>query len=149
MIASPAAVGGFLPIAEFPSAPAGAPVSVRSSGRESTVHVRVHSAGCLDCRRYLGELVRAAPDFADWGGRVVVIVPGSVADATDLRAALSLPFTVVSETPGTHLLDRAGVIIADRFGQIFAVDDAGTEHALPPPREVEEWLKFIGTQCPE
>ena len=94
-------------------------------------------------------LVRAAPDFADWGGRVVVIVPGSVADATDLRAALSLPFTVVSETPGTHLLDRAGVIIADRFGQIFAVDDAGTEHALPPPREVEEWLKFIGTQCPE
>jgi hypothetical protein len=41
------------------------------------------------------------------------------------------------------------VIVADRFGHIYHVEDGGPAHALSEPRELEEWLRFIGTQCPE
>lgn len=149
MTTAPAVVGSFLPFDQLPSAPAGDPVSVRSSGRESTVLVRVHGTGCADCRRYLSDLAPAAPDFAAWGGRVTVIVPDAVDAGAVMHADLALPFTVASEARELHLLSGAGVIIADRFGHIFEVNDAGATHALPAPREVEEWLKFIGTQCPE
>lgn len=53
------------------------------------------------------------------------------------------------------LLDRVGaidgpvVLVADRYGQIFEIMQAGAEHALPEPRELEEWLKYLATQCPE
>jgi hypothetical protein len=41
------------------------------------------------------------------------------------------------------------VIIADRFGHIYHVEAGGQAHAFSEPRELEEWLRFIGTQCPE
>jgi hypothetical protein len=41
------------------------------------------------------------------------------------------------------------VIVADRYDQIFHIDDAGDGHALPAARELEEWLTFLAIQCPE
>lgn len=36
------------------------------------------------------------------------------------------------------------VIVADKFGQVFYV-----EGRLTPPRQLTEWLKYLGTLCPE
>jgi hypothetical protein len=46
-------------------------------------------------------------------------------------------------------LEDAGLVVADRYGQIFYVAHAESKHALPPPRELTEWLKYLGTLCPE
>lgn len=43
----------------------------------------------------------------------------------------------------------AALIVADRWGQIYAVERARTERELPGPREIEEWLRYLATQCPE
>jgi hypothetical protein len=47
------------------------------------------------------------------------------------------------------LVNGAGVVIADRYGQVYYVSEAGENHAFPTPRELEEWLKFLATECPE
>jgi hypothetical protein len=44
---------------------------------------------------------------------------------------------------------KAAVIAADRFGQVFYARDAEPEHSFPTPRELQEWLKYLGTLCPE
>ena len=41
------------------------------------------------------------------------------------------------------------ILVADRYGQVFHLRSAGAEHALAEPRELEEWLKYLATQCPE
>jgi hypothetical protein len=123
---------------------------LRSRGREATVLVRVHDATCRDCRRYLTELAAAGIDLVWWEGRVVIVVPGPLGSASALRASLGPSFTVLSDADDrAALVDGAGVVVADRYGQVFFVGEAGGAHAFPPPREVEEWLKFLATQCPE
>ena len=56
------------------------------------------------------------------------------------------------------LLDRVAAsdgpvtLVADRYGQVFHIDGAGGEAGAHPgmePRELEEWLKYLATQCPE
>jgi hypothetical protein len=37
-----------------------------------------------------------------------------------------------------------GVIVADRYGQVFYA-----RSGFVPPRELVEWLKHLGTLCPE
>jgi hypothetical protein len=144
-------VGAFLPYLELAAAPGGRSVALRPRGRQATVAVRVHSAACPECRRYLSAVAGAASDLAAWDGRVVVLLPGALGDAETMRRELALPFPVASEAlDQAPLIDGAGVVIADRYGQIYHVADAGTGHeVLLPPRELEEWLKFLATQCPE
>ena len=43
-------------------------------------------------------------------------------------------------------------VVADRYGQVYHVEAPGGEagaHAVMEPRELEEWLKYLATQCPE
>ena len=85
-----------------------------------------------------------------WEGRVVVVVPDSLVSASALRVDLGPSLTVLSDTNGrAALVDGAGVVVADRYGQIYYVSQAGEGHGFPAPRELEEWLKFLATQCPE
>jgi hypothetical protein len=143
-------VGSFLPYAELPAAPEGVSTALRSRGREATVLVRVHDATCRECRRYLTDLAAAGIDLVWWEGRVVVVVPGPLGSASALQGDLGASFTVLSDADDrAALVDGAGVVVADRYGQAFFVGQAGQGHAFPPPRELEEWLKFLATQCPE
>jgi peroxiredoxin len=141
----------FIPYLSLATAPDGHPVELHASGREATVLVFIHSNQCAECKRYLTDLAALANDFAWWGGRVVVRVPGSLDQATALQRELGLPFIVTSDPDERASLigDDAGVVIADRYGQVYDVNAAGPQHGFMTPAEVDEWLKFIGTQCPE
>ncbi len=143
--------GAFLPYLSLAAAPDGHAVQLRSSGRHATTVVRIHSANCESCRRYLAELARGIDDFTWWGGRIIVLIPGSFAEALALERELNLPFIVASEPDELPALidDDAGMVIADRYGHVYFVGNAGEGHAFPPPAEIEEWFKFLGTQCPE
>ncbi|HEX7123605.1 MAG TPA: redoxin domain-containing protein [Gemmatimonadaceae bacterium] len=142
------AVGAFLPYLELQSA-TGRSVQLRSPGRSSTVLVRIHHARCAECLAYLEELSRAVSDFAAWDGRVVVVVPGTMADAERAKAGPARPFTVLADEEHQVPLDGAAVVIADRYDQIYHLAEAGEGHALPSPVDIEDWLRYIATQCPE
>lgn len=142
------AVGAFLPFLELPPA-TGRSVQLRSPGRSATVLVRIHNARCAECLAYVEALSKAVSDFTAWDGRVVVLVPGTVADAEAVKAGPARPFTVLADEQSQVPLDGAAVVIADRYDQIYHVVDAGEGHALPSPGDIEDWLRYIATQCPE
>jgi hypothetical protein len=42
-----------------------------------------------------------------------------------------------------------GVLIADRWGEIYAVFDGTSASDLPAADEIVEWLRYIHYECPE
>jgi hypothetical protein len=140
------AVAGFLPDVELPSSPAGTPLPLRPAMGRTTVLVCVHSAGCEGCLRYLDGLNASGAEFEAWDARLLVAAPGPPA-----AARFGPSFAVILADP-THIVTSpsdAAVTVADRYGHIFEACHAGESHRLPSPRELEEWIKFLGTLCPE
>lgn len=72
---------------------------------------------------YRDALEAAAADFAAWDGRIAVLEPDG--------------------EPMHRLL------IADRYGQVYAVADAADASALPDVDALEGWFRFLATACPE
>ncbi len=141
-------VASFIPDVELPSAPDGVPVRLRESGGKLTIFVTVHSARCAGCVEYLHALAGIQSELEIWEARFLVIVPGSLTEAQRLRSPVG---TVLSDEHGLLAEDRsANVIVADRFGQVFDVArSSGAGHDLRGLRELEEWLKYLGTLCPD
>jgi hypothetical protein len=140
-------IAGFLPDVELRSVPDGVPDSLGRHTGSTTVLFTVHSASCAACRDYLAMLADASAEFQAWDARLLVIVPASPPEAATLRA----PFGQVLGDEHLRIADpaSASLIVADRYGQVFHAVRAGTSHDLPPRRELDEWLKFLGTLCPE
>jgi hypothetical protein len=42
-----------------------------------------------------------------------------------------------------------GVVVADRWGEVYHVKDADRAAALPAPGELSGWLRFVRNECPE
>jgi hypothetical protein len=42
-----------------------------------------------------------------------------------------------------------GVVVADRWGEIYYVKGAGRTADLPTPHELTEWLRHVQNECPE
>jgi hypothetical protein len=168
-------VGGRLPALTRAN---GTPVWRPQYTRDSVILAVLHGAECEPCTRFRHDLARAQPDFRAWDGKLVIAVTGelegragaaepAVAKAETSRGTgpgAAEPAVVnVEKARGTELPltepavarvpDRVGeppaVVIADRFGHIYHVEAGGPAHALSEPRQLEEWLRFIGTQCPE
>jgi hypothetical protein len=119
-------VAQMLPDISVPQRGSGPLVPLRPARGETTVIVWTHPHGCRECERYLETITEIEDEFLVWEGRLLV---------------LSSAQQVAGE--------GAGVIVADRYGQVFHISLAGARHALPPARELAEWLKFLGTLCPE
>jgi hypothetical protein len=139
-------VADFLPDIQLPSVPNGDSVQLRESGGKTSVVVTVHGAECSGCRQYLGQLAGMASEFAIWDARLLVILPSPPDQAAHLEGpgiALADEHRRLAETASASLL------VADRYGQIFYATHSGACHDLPAARELEEWLKYLGTLCPE
>ncbi len=141
------AVASFLPDVELPVAGSRARVPLRPSGLKTTVVFSMHAAGCAGCQEYLDRLAGSAAEFDVWDGRLIVIAPGGAADAARVRTAFGK--VLADEALQVARPGSASVIVADRYGQVFSAAHAAATHDLPGPREIEEWLKFLGTLCPE
>ncbi len=140
-------VGGFLPDIELRSAPDGTPVQLRASGGKTAVVVMLHSAMCAACAQYLASLAPLAEEFAVWDGRLLVVVPGPQAEAASVRSPYGL--VLADERQLIANPESASVVVADRYGQIFGAESAGGAHDLTSVRDLAEWLKYLGTLCPE
>jgi hypothetical protein len=128
--------------------------------RDSVLLAVLHGEKCEPCTRFRRDLVLAQPDFRAWDGKLVIAVAGdrggaaTVAEPAEANAPTPRGAESGEAEPAVaRVPDRVGetpaVIIADRFGHIYHVAACGQAHAFPEPRELEEWLRFIGTQCPE
>ena len=42
-----------------------------------------------------------------------------------------------------------GVVVADRWGEVYYVRKADRASGLPSPDELIEWLQFVRNECPE
>ena len=42
-----------------------------------------------------------------------------------------------------------GVVVADRWGDVYHVQEADRAAGLPPPDELIDWLRFVRNECPE
>jgi hypothetical protein len=104
---------------------------------------------------YLSSLDRAAADICAWYGHVVVIVTGD--DASGLHAvraaAPGLPVLVDAERTVHQRLGAAAahavLLVVDRYGQVYDVVEVDAVARLPAPSELEQWTRFLATQCPE
>lgn len=148
---TPIQVGDRLPNLRLPRSDGATVRPLRGPHRDAVVVVVLHDVGCDACRDYLRALAGARSRFQLWDGTVnAVAVSGDETLQAELGSAVQLLVD-----PDRELLDRVDTtagpvtLVADRYGQVFHIDDAGTDHTVMEPRELEEWLQYLATQCPE
>jgi hypothetical protein len=145
----PLAVGRRLPPLRSHAAN-GEEVRWRDPVRGSLTAVFLDSNDREGDREYLQSLEAAVPAFKAWDGRLIVVMPGEEKGAE--QAADSLALVTRTNGEAEHCGVRKGedaVIIADRWGQIYHIARGQGADALPDPSQIEEWFRFIDTQCPE
>ena len=153
-------VGDRLPKLRLPRA--GDPATVRplrGPARDASVVAVLHGPACEACRELARSLADVAPDLDVWDAAVRVVVPAAGETragpaARALRERLEPAVDVLVDVD-RQLVDRVDtsdgpvLLIADRWGQLFHIHEAGRAHTAMEPRELVEWLKYLATQCPE
>jgi hypothetical protein len=146
--------GDTLPPFQLPAAPDGAPHLFPSTSRDALVLLLLPQ-DYLPWSGYLAALAGAADDIEHWYARILVVVGAELQVAGEVRKRAEGRLTVLADpqaeahrrlgiAPG-----RAGLHIVDRYGQVYCVFEAEQEADLPGVGEIEEWTKFLATQCPE
>jgi len=126
----------------------GAGYRLQGGGRRSPVLVLVHAGPCAACDGYVHRLGAAAAALGEWDGEVLVISP---AGAGEPLPDASFPLLHDSEDRVAAALGvrPPAVVIADQWGEVHDVREAGDEHRFPAEAEIESWLRYLAIQCPE
>jgi peroxiredoxin len=151
--------GDRLPDLALPATTGGA-IQLRSPAEGPLVLVLVRFADAAACREYLDTLAGASADFAVWDGRLLAVFdspPGRGTRTEEEVEAGAPTFPFAAAVDEEHRLRRScglrpaetAVIIADRWGEIYFVATDEGESALPNAATIEEWLRYLATQCPE
>jgi hypothetical protein len=68
-------------------------------------------------------------------------------EAAPTLGADDTTFVVTTNTvPG---IPSPGVVVADRWGEIYYVSGANRAADLPTPDDLAEWLRYVQNECPE
>lgn len=138
-----------LPDLTLPSAGEGPPVRLRGRLRDAPLLVLTHGPACSECERYLRALVAIEAELRGWDAWLAAVEPGATQPAAP------------KQQPPVRLADGAGrvaaalgveppaVLIADRYGELHAVEPAGDDHRFPDPTELVAWARYLAIQCPE
>lgn len=104
---------------------------------------------------YLAAMNRAADAVRQWDARILIVMTGELDVAPEVSRHSAPDLTVLLEADAA-VHRRLGIqpgfgalVIVDRYGQIYDFVQAEREDELPDPAEVEEWAKYLATQCPE
>lgn len=143
------APGSLLPAMSLVSIATGAPIDLRARQGPQAL-VTMHSVKCGECRRYVRErLARGARKIREWGGRLTIVVPDGRANAATFAETTTDALEVVLDPEGAFAGGNASLIVADEWGEVHFVADAGAGHELPSHDEVVECIRFLAIQCPE
>jgi peroxiredoxin len=112
-------------------------------------------ANCPRCHAFLGKLAVRAAEFAEREAVALVVyaeppaaaltgenLPAQVLVAVDMSGR-SLGAYLGEEVFGPDGLERVGVFVADRYGELYAQWIARGEDHLPGVAELLEWLEQI------
>ena len=96
-------------------------------------------------RPYINGWETRLAELKGWYGRPLLVTEERTPD-TPIPAALATAqqWQELGIEP-----DASALIIADRWGLVYASQQTTTFRDLPSAEEVEEWLRFLATQCPE
>jgi peroxiredoxin len=112
-----------------------------------------HGVNCAACEAFLQELAAQVDAYRQEETALVAIGPDEPAENRHLAVRLGHPFPFLSDPAGRVIaqegLATPSLIIADRWGEIWAAWLAGTNHQLPSEQDILQWLSFIEAQCPE
>ena len=119
----------------------------------------LHAPACLDCRQLLKSFAGSYAAFREEETEVLALFPAPLAAVEQAQQELRLPFPLLADEGGEALRrlaprDEAGnpslaLLVADRFGALYARYTAGTTDGLPSPDLVLRDLEYIEIQCPE
>ena len=140
-----------IPDLALPSAPAGEPCRLRAPGRRSPLLVLVHGASCAACGEFVARLEAETAPIEEWDGSPLVIAPEDLAGAGGLRSRTRLPVLADPERRLAAALSihPPALVVADQWGEVHEVHEAGEDHRFPAPAEVVAWLRYLAIQCPE
>jgi len=145
--------GDRLPVVELSSASGGPPRPLVTHSRDALVLLLLpRGSGAYD--DYLQRLAGAAAELEEWYAELLVVVHGEGGEAERWEGPGGR-LTVLADPEGAAArrigvgAGEAALVIADRYGQIYEVTRAGHPQELPSPAQIEEWVKFLATQCPE
>jgi hypothetical protein len=153
--------GTRLPALTMPGLSGERAVDLRAGSRDARVLLLLDEVCVQPFLGYLQRLAEALPAFRTWNGRVLVVLRASDSVyGPDVRA-LRKELLALEQEPALRILrDETGAtrawsdaaataIVADRFGDVYFTAGATPPDELPTPDALEEWLRFLATQCPE
>ena len=142
-----------LPDIQLPLIDGETPTQVRARGRKAPVLLLLHSAGCRDCETYVQRLAARQADILEWDGRVLMVVPDRTEAEGILGTTADVPFAVAIDTEQRLAVALSvqipAIVIADQWGEIHQVEEAGADHHFPATQEVVDWVRYLAIQCPE
>src|SRR5262245_27938537 len=122
------------------------PLDAPERGSPALLFVRAETVEVA--RSYLDSWARKLPDLSSWYGRPMLVTETAPADT----AIPAVPWVIARADDWTRLgiEPRANaLIIADRWGVVYFAQKTMTFTDLPAVSEVEQWLRYLATQCPE
>lgn len=139
--------GDILPAKHLPQGGDGPTVRVGPYRKRAQVLILAHSEPCEDCAAYLASLDRLAEQASGEKADVLAVVGPSWGDR---GASWPVPTLVDDEIGPLLSAEQTPVVaVADRFGQLFAVLDAGSDHRFPGHDAILGVLVDIAIRCPE
>jgi peroxiredoxin len=112
-------------------------------------------AGCARCEEYAGRLEDGAAELAERNAVALVVLPEAASGtfAKALPPAILLGAELSGRAARAYLgeeasgLERVGVFVADRYGELFAQWVAASEEGLPVFAELRQRLTQIEIDC--
>ncbi len=144
----PIELGDLLPDRTLRPLGGGRTVRVGPNRGRAQVLAVTHPEPCEACISYVTSLQQAAAQVQGERAEVAAVVTPAWQEAA---AYLSVP-ALMDDGVVSSLLSRSlepVVTVADRFGQLFARFDAGTDHLFPAHEDILTTLLNIGIGCPE
>lgn len=119
--------------------------------RRNLVVIFHHGRSCAACRRLLQHVAAHHSQFQAQQATVLAIGPDQGARAQELIGELHEAMPVLIDPTG-RTAARAGfqvpaLLVADRWGEIWAAWEGGATHTLPEVEELEEWLTVVQCDC--
>jgi hypothetical protein len=82
-----------------------------------------------------------------------MVVPDRTEGEGILGATADLPLAVAVDVEQRLALALSvqipALVIADQWGEIHHVEEAGPDHRFPATGEVVDWVRYLAIQCPE
>lgn len=118
--------------------------------RHSLILFFHQGVGCPACRTFLQALSAQAPSYREAEAVVLAIGPQPAEPLSIWDVdGLTLLSDAAGEAARRQGFEPPALVIADRFGDIWAGWEGGERHTMPDTATIADWLAFIDIQCPE